>query len=147
MMRLGIPAPSNRATKAARVKLKEILPRGGTTMKNFTRSLATAAVVVLVLVSLPCVAQEQPKPGLLGHPDCKVYFSASRLFRTMAGSVALHDFRVWGLSKSEVDRWVKKEHKKYHGLCYVLDPEHQDLTLLRLHFCGVYFTEECFFRS
>jgi hypothetical protein len=65
----------------------------------------------------------------------------------MAGSVALHDFQVWGLSKAEVDRWVKKEHKKYPGLCYVLDPEHQDLTPLRLHFYGVYFTQASFFHS
>jgi hypothetical protein len=103
--------------------------------------------LMLVFVSLPCMAQEQPRPGLLGHRDCKIYFSASRLFRTMAGNVALHDFQVWGLSKSEVDRWVKKEHKKYPGLCYVLDPEHQDLAPLRLHFYGVYFTEGSFFYS
>lgn len=115
-------------------------------MERFARSLATAAVM-FVLTSLPCVAQERPRPGLLGHQDCRVYFSASRHFQTMVGNVVLPDSQVWGLSKAEVDWWVKKEHKKYPGLCYIVDPQHEDVTPLRLHFYGFYFTEVSFLHS
>lgn len=102
---------------------------------------------MLVFVSLPCVAQERPKPGLLGHQDCKVYFSVSRHFQTMVGGVVSPASQAWGLSKAEVDWWVKKGYKKYPGLCYIVDPQHEDVTPLRLHFYGFYFTEESFLYS
>jgi hypothetical protein len=110
---------------------------------------------MLVFVSLLCVAQVRPRPGLIGHQDCSVYFYVERHIHTMVGSVVLPESQAWGLSKADVDQWVKKGHKKYPGFCYV-DPQHIDLTSkrtirgapdlpLRLYYFG--FTEESFHYS
>jgi hypothetical protein len=103
--------------------------------------------LMLVFVSLPCMAQEQPRPGLLGHGDCKIYFSDLVFSEQWPGTSPSTTFRCGAYRNRKWIAGVKKEHKKYPGLCYVPDPEHQDLTPLRLHFYGVYFTEGSFFYS
>lgn len=95
-------------------------------MKHFALALAFAA--------LPCMAQEKPKAGLVGHGDCRIYFLADRYIlrpdpplstlarMTDAEKEQWRKQSVWhfeGLTKAEEDWWAKHDHKKYPGLCYI----------------------------
>ena len=85
--------------------------------------------LVLVFVSLPCLAQEKPRAGFIGDKDCRAYFVANSYFVpdfSVVPGMTEAEKEYWrkkgivqGLSKEEENWWAKKQHKKYPGLCYI----------------------------
>ena len=104
--------------------------------------------VALALIALPCVAQEKPKAGFVGHKDCRVYFDSYSEFYyflpdpplTTLARMTDAEKEQWrknsviyrkadDLTPGEENWWSRKDHKKFPGLCYVPhsylnDPKH-----------------------
>ena len=91
-------------------------------------------IVALAFVFLPCLAQEKPRAGFIGHGDCRAYFKADRFIvrpdppLSVLARMTDAEKEEWrkealrhfeGLTGAEEDWWARKDHKKYPGLCYI----------------------------
>ena len=77
--------------------------------------------IVLLLSSFALVAQtppaQEPRPGIAGHHNCRVYFGVMWLDGVPPGETqqATH----YGLSEQQFQWWTSEGYDKFHGACYL----------------------------
>jgi hypothetical protein len=70
----------------------------------------------LVIAAIPCMAQQNPGPGLARTSAYRAYFVVRTYSVREPGQP---NGQMEGLTQNEEGRWAEKQHKKYPGLCYL----------------------------